>query len=263
MTPLQAALIGLLQGIFEWLPVSSEAVITLTMTQIYGSNVINSLNSAVWVHTGTMLAAATYFRHDITRMVEKSLKRIDQPVEVFKDPEIRFVFISTMMTGLVGGTIYFVGKGLLDGQPELFSVLTAVALVLTGFSRFLSSGNSRNIGNLKDADSIVTGFLQGFSIVPGISRSGSTVFALLARNFHAREAFRLSFLMSIPAVLAANIGLKIFSGFTVTPSLMLAAFMAFLSGYASIGVVLKLADRTEVSLICFVLAALSLVPVLI
>lgn len=263
MTPLQAAIIGLLQGVFEWLPVSSEAVITLTMTQFYGSNVVTSLNSAVWLHTGTMLAAAAYFRHDIRGMAEKSLERIDKPAEVFRDPEIRFIFISTLVTGIIGGGIYFLGKETLGGQPDLFSVLTAGALILTGFLRFFSSDGSRETRELVDIDSIFTGFLQGFSIVPGISRSGSSVFALLARGFNGREAFRLSFLMSIPAVLAANIGLKIFSGFTVTSGLTLAAFMAFLSGYASIGAVLKLADKTEVSIICFVLAGLSLLPVLI
>ena len=263
MTPLQAVVLGLLQGIFEWLPVSSEAVLTLTMTHIFGSGVVTSLNSAIWLHTGTMAAALLYFRKDIGEMSRKSVENIDTPRKIFEDPIIRFIFLSTLFTGLVGGSIYIVGKESFSGNPEIFSGVTAIALILTGVSRYFNTSSNREETEIGDKDSVFSGLLQGLSIIPGVSRSGSTVFALLVRGFDGDSAFRLSFLMSIPAVIAANIGLNLFSGFTVTPELLLASLTAFISGYATIGTVLKIADRTAVSLICFVLAGISLMPLIL
>lgn len=263
MTPLQAVVLGLLQGIFEWLPVSSEAVLTLTMTQIFGTDVVTSLNSAIWLHTGTMAAALLYFRSDIMEMTGKSMENIREPGKILEDSLTRFIILSTVFTGVIGGSIYLVGKESFAGNPELFSGVTAAALILTGISRHLDSSGDREEKDTGDLDSVFSGILQGFSIIPGISRSGSTVFALLIRGFNGESAFRLSFLMSIPAVIAANIGLNLFSGFTVTPGLLIASLTAFVSGYATIGTVLKLADRTAVSLICFVLAGISLIPLVL
>lgn len=267
MNIVEGIVLGLLQGVFEWLPVSSEAVVTLVMTQVFGSGVVESVNSAVWLHTGTMLAATLYFRQDIQSLMEQVWKDKKQPFKTVKKdsgiPVNRFLFISTLTTGILGGSIYVLGLKNLVGQPEIFSGLTAAALFATGLARFYRPGASRRRKDLNDRDSVVTGVLQGFSIIPGISRSGSTVFALFIRDFDADEAFKISFLMSIPAILAANIGLELFGGLTVSSELMIASLTAFVSGYLTIGTVLKLADRAEISVICFVLGLISLIPLII
>ena len=267
MNVVEAMVLGLLQGVFEWLPVSSEAVVTLVMTRVFGSGVVESVNSAVWLHTGTMLAASLYFRDDIISLIGEAWEEKEKPLSTIKKdsntPVTRFLFISTLFTGILGGSIYVLGLKSLVGRPEIFSGLTAAALFATGIARFYRPGASRRRKDLNDKDSLVTGILQGFSIIPGISRSGSTVFALFVRDFDADEAFKLSFLMSIPAILAANIGLELFGGLTVSSELMIASITAFVSGYLTIGTVLKLADRAEISVICFVLGFISLIPLII
>jgi undecaprenyl-diphosphatase len=104
---------------------------------------------------------------------------------------------------------------------------------------------------------MLVGVLQGISVIPGISRSGSTVFGLLYRRFDAREAFRMSFILSIPAVLAANIGIELTSGIEVSGGMLVAMCVSFLVGYATIDLVLRIAANVKVSLVCFILAALT------
>ena len=267
MTPVQAVILGFLQGVFEWLPVSSEAVITLTMTQLYGSGVLESVNTAIWVHTGTMLAATLYFRDEILGIVDISWKNKHDPRKVLRKSEetsiIRFLFFSTLITGVIGGSIYVFGLKKLVASPEVFSFLTGVALILTGFLRLYRSKESRIFSDVTDKDSVLVGVLQGLSILPGMSRSGSTTFGLFLREYEAEDAFRISFLMSIPAILAANIGMNLFSGFSVSPNLLLSAFVSFVAAYATIGTVLKFAEKAEISIICFILGAISFIPLLI
>ncbi|MFB6294915.1 MAG: undecaprenyl-diphosphate phosphatase, partial [Candidatus Nanohaloarchaea archaeon] len=82
------------------------------------------------------------------------------------------------------------------------------------------------------------------------------------RDFAAEDAFRLSFLLSVPAVLAANVGLELLGrGVSLSPELVLAAATAFVAGYASIDLVLKFARRTGIAYLCLVLAAFSFLSV--
>jgi undecaprenyl-diphosphatase len=267
MDPIQAVILGALQGIFEWLPVSSEAVVTLTMTRLFGSGVMESVNAAIWVHTGTMLAATVYFRDEILGLIDISWKNKHDPRKILRASSetsvIRFLFISTLITGALGGSIYVFGLKELVGRPMLFSAITGFALILTGLVRLYRTEESRVFTDVSDTDSVLVGVLQGLAVLPGVSRSGSTVFGFFLRDFNAEDSFRLSFLMSIPAIIAANIGMNLFSGFSVSFELFIASAVSFVVGYATIGTVLKFAERTEVSYICFALGILSFLPLLL
>lgn len=267
MTPLQAIILGVIQGVFEWLPVSSEAIVTLVMTNIYGSGVINSVNTAVWLHTGTMLAATVYFRDEILGLIDISWKNKHHPVKVLQNRDetavIRFLFFSTLITGIIGGSLYIYGLDEMVGNPDMFSALTALALFITGGLRFYKTEDTRMFMDVGDKDSLLVGILQGLSVLPGVSRSGSTVFGFFLREYNAEDAFRLSFLMSIPAIIVANIGINLFSGFTVSPALILSAAVAFFVGYATIEFVLKFAERSEIGIICFILGFISLIPIIL
>ena len=267
MTPLQAVILGFLQGVFEWLPVSSEAVVTLVMTQLFGSGVMESVNAAIWIHTGTMLAATVYFSDEILGLIDISWKNKHHPVKIMRKSSetsvIRFLVLSTLVTGLVGGSIYVFSLEHLVSSPKLFSALTGVALILTGVLRLYRTEDSHVFTDVTDKDSLLVGVLQGLSVLPGMSRSGSTTFGLFLREFNAEDAFKLSFLMSIPAILAANIGINLFSGFSVSSELLLSAAVAFVVGYGTIGTVLKFAEKAEVSIICFALGAISFIPLML
>ncbi len=267
MEPLEILVLGAIQGIFEWLPVSSEAAVTLFMTQLLGKTPAASVNTAIYLHAGTMLAAALYFREDFIRILEQLP---DYLTEAAKDPEslnsgglLNFLVIATFFTAALGGVIYTLGLEHIPSSPDVFSGLVGVALLVTGVLRLTGEGTGRDYRATGTWDSVFTGIIQSFSVVPGISRSGSTVFALLYRDFSSKDAFRLSFLMSVPAVLVAQVGLQVFSGFTVSRELLLATAVSFLVGYASIDAVLRIAERVEVAYIAFGLAVLSFLPLLI
>jgi Uncharacterized bacitracin resistance protein len=267
MTPLQAIILGVIQGVFEWLPVSSEAIITLVMTNFYGSGVINSVNTAVWLHSGTMLAATVYFRDEILGILDISWKNKHSPIKLLENRNetsiIRFLFFSTLVTGIIGGTIYVFGLEEMVGNPDMFSGLTALALFVTGGLRLYRTKDTQMFMDVDDKDSILIGVLQGLSVLPGVSRSGSTVFGFFLREYNAEDAFRLSFLMSIPAILIANIGINLFSGFSIKPIMILSAAIAFFVGYGTIEFVLKFAERSEIGIICFILGFISLVPIIL
>jgi len=267
MSLTEAVVLGVIQGVFEWLPVSSEAVISIVMTQLFGSGVTESLNSAIWLHTGTMFAALIYFREDFFELIEFFFEKIRNQDFEREKSEIEnifvFIVVATFVTSAVGGTLYFGALEFFSTRPDLFAAITGLALVATGVARFYQNTEGRVSGDLDLIDSVFVGLLQGLAVIPGVSRSGSTVFGLFYRDFSAQDAFRLSFLLSVPAVFIANIGINIFSGFTVGIEMFLASTVAFIVGYFTIDIVLEIADRAEVAYICFVLAAISFIPLII
>lgn len=264
---MQAIILGVVQGIAEWLPVSSEAVITIVMTQIYGSGVTESVNTAIWLHTGTMVAALLYFRDRFTTLLRYAFDRATTGTAPAQETAtgrlFLFVIFATGVTTAVGGVLYFAGIETIASYPDLFAGMMAAALFLTGLLRRYTTDAERTVGTVDHTDSALVGVLQGLAVIPGISRSGSTVFGLLYRDFAAEDAFILSFLLSVPAVFIANIGINLFTGFALSPPLLVAALAAFLVGYAAIDAVLSIADRAGIAYICFALAAVSLIPVII
>lgn len=265
---LQAILLGILQGVFEWLPVSSEAVVTIVMTQLYGSAVEESVNTAIWLHTGTMLAALLYFRERFRQLVVYTIAAFrERTLPIHPSTEegrlTYFIAVTTAVTAAFGGALYFVGIETVANYPGVFTVIMAAALAVTGILRLYTNEAERTVGAVNATDSAFIGVLQGMAIIPGISRSGSTVFGLLYRDFSAEDAFVLSFLLSVPAVFIANIGINLFGGFELSPHLVVAAITSAVVGYLSIGAVLKVAGRTSIAYLCFILAAISLLPVLL
>lgn len=267
MEVLTAIILGVLQGVSEWLPVSSEAVITLVMTQVLGRKPVNAVNTAIYLHVGTMLAAFVYFRDDFIEILWALPEYLERTV---KDPSslgnrgvINFLVISTAVSSALGGLLYVFGIKSLPSNPDLFAALVGLALLGTGVMKILGEESNRLYTDAGAVDSVLAGALQGLAIIPGISRSGSTVFGLFYREFSSQDAFKLSFLMSVPAILIAQIGINLFSGFAVSPGLLVAALAAFVSGYASIEAVLQIADRVEIGYIALFLAILSFLPLLL
>jgi undecaprenyl-diphosphatase len=269
MEILTGLLLGVIQGVFEWLPVSSEAVISLFLTQVMNQPPVESINTAVYLHTGTMLAALYYFREeyiDIFQEVPAYLNSIRQQQGVREYSLINFLLVSTLLTGIIGGGIYFTMLSALENLQNaetIFASLTGAALLITGAMKLEGNSDERVTEDADLKDAVFTGMLQGLAIVPGISRSGSTVFALFFREFDSKSAFKLSFLMSVPAVLAAQIGLGLLSGFMFDSGLAAAVITSFIVGILSIDAVLKIADRAEVAYLCFLLAGLSFLSALL
>ncbi len=259
MSSLASAIImGVLQGILEWLPISSEGNLVVFMVAIIGIAPSEALGYAIVLHLGTGLAALIYFRDDVMGII----KRDSETSRIL----FRHLMVATALTGAIGSPIYLL-MGSAGFHGELLLGLMGVALILTGLlQRETQDTGLRGVSSLTMVDSVLLGLVQGLSVIPGVSRSGVTTSVLLFSNFSGEEAFRISFLMSIPASLAAAFGLMLLEGIPLTGYKMVAILAALVVGIASIDSLLKIAQRTSFWKICVclgVIALTALIPSLV
>lgn len=260
---IEALLFGILQGIFEWLPISSQGNLTLLMTAFFGYASEMSLKYSVFLHTGTLLAVIVYFRRDVADIL-LSLKNY-RPDFSEDNRLFTFLLVSTVITGLVGYPIFrFLTLSSFTG--EVFIALVGVALIITGLlQKFSKQRGLLTEKNLGIRDTLLLGLAQGLSVIPGISRSGITVSSFLLRGYSSDQSLRLSFLMSIPAVLVAEIGLTLFEGLpglSITESL-LGLVSSFAAGIISIHVLLRAAKKIRFWLFCVIIGIIALVPLVL
>ncbi len=231
---LEQVVLGIIQGVAEWLPVSSEGVLILAQTHLFKEQGLEQLiKQALFLHLGTFLAALVYFRKDVFKIWEN--KKL-----------LNFLLITTIITGVLG---YFL-LGLLinlEGQVassgKIITLAIGLLLLITAYLqiRAKKQGN-REIRDLSNKDSVLLGLIQGLTVLPGLSRSGLTVSSLLLKKFNSRDALRLSFLMSLPVVLGGNIILN-FSHFSFSIEMFLGLIFSFIFGLLTIDLLLKIAKR--------------------
>lgn len=260
---LEAIILGILQGILEWLPVSSQGQLSLAMYLLrIGKD--QTLPFSVFLHTGTMFAAIVYFRGDILNLFKK-LPSYRFNYASQENRLVSFLLLATVITGAVGYPLY---RLLYEAEPlagEAFIALIGVALIITGLvQKYSKVRGERETADLNVKDTLLLGVVQGFSIIPGISRSGVTTSSLLFRKFGSEGALKLSFLMSIPAVLIAEIGLTLLGGLpTIGMEEALASVtFSFMFGLLSIHALMKIAKKFKFWAFCIILGILALLPLL-
>lgn len=221
MNLFQAAVLGMVQGFAEFLPVSSSG--HLVLVQEFFNISQGTVAFDVFLHFATLLAVLIYFRNDLLKLSKKSMVAI---------------LVASIPAGIVG--ILFE-----DYIVAAFGsvLLVGFALVFTGILNFVTehklkqqTESTTQIGNKQ---AFIIGLFQAFAVLPGISRSGSTVFAGIVQNIDRMQAFRFSFLMSVPVIFGANLlhVSRIVAGgsFDATIStLLLGGSLAFLTGLASL-----------------------------
>jgi undecaprenyl-diphosphatase len=244
-------LLGLLQGITEWLPISSQGQ-TVIVSQLFGMPLDTALDLSIWLHMGTLFAAIAYFRNELRGLFRSESR-----------PLLRFLILSTFFTALVGAPLYlaFVGAFSQAGGELVIGAVGAF-LIISGLLQRSVKPSVRKESDLKDRDSVIAGLMQGFAALPGISRSGITTSALLLRGYGAKAALRLSFMMSIFAVAAAEVGLQLRGGFVVSDGALIAMAGAFATGVLSIAALFRIAERVKFWKFLVFLGILSLLPLL-
>jgi len=238
MDIIQAIIMGAVQGLTEFLPISSSAHLVL-VPEIIGAQ--SSLAFDTLLHVGTLVAVIGYFWKDILAMIKAFISSI---IDIFsgnfkegikEDPFKRLawlVVVGTIPAGLMGV--------LLKNEFEsLFSSIAAVSffLIITGIILWSAEWISdkkreqeikgKEIKEVSFTNSLVIGLFQGFAIAPGISRSGSTIAAGLFSGLERKLAARYSFLLSIPAILgAALVQTKDIAGLDAGVEVMIAGFLS-------------------------------------
>lgn len=189
---LEAVLLGIVQGLTEWFPISSSGHLVIVQ-QLFGVPV--PLLFDVMLHCGTLLAVFAFFWEDIFKILSAAL-RMD-----FKSDDAKLgllILLATFPISLVGFFLY-------DLIAPLFNSLFAVgaALVATGCMLYATKF-FRNGQELNPKNALFIGISQAVSLVPGISRSGITISSAVFRGIDRQQAFTFSFLLAIPVIIGAN-----------------------------------------------------------
>ena len=238
-------ILGIIQGIAEWLPISSEGMIVLAKTYLFGGGRVDDMiHLALFLHMGTALASIVYFRAEIAILL-KNLALFHTKEEGEKR-ELMFYIVATMVSGVLGyGLLKLVGESsAFATETFALTLLVGAALCVTGILQMVrrGKGDEKKETDATMSDSILLGILKGAAVIPGISRSGMTVAGLLFRGYTEEAALRMSFILSIPIVVAGNIVLNL-NTFTWNADMFVGLMAAFVVGYVTIDVLLRVAKK--------------------
>jgi undecaprenyl-diphosphatase len=197
---LHAVVLGIVQGLTEFLPVSSSGHLLL-VPWLFGWDDLESASVKkafdVALHIGTLVAVFAYFRHDVSRYVREGLRllvRRERPID--EDGRIAWLLMLSVVPAAAVGALFeeFIDESL--GSP------TIIAVSLIGFGLLLGwadrSTGTRRMESYRVPDALIVGAAQALALNPGTSRSGITITAARRRGFSRDAAARLSFLMSLP-----------------------------------------------------------------
>lgn len=240
MSWFEAIVLGLVQGLTEFLPISSSAHI-LVLSQIFGWGDPGAAFTAV-TQIGTELAVIIYFRRDIARIVSTWVRSLYTPA-LRSDHDAKmgwYVIIGTIPIAVLGlafaDQIETVARNL-----WLTAAMLAIFGVVLGVCDALGR-RTRELAALNTKDAILLGLAQALALIPGVSRSGATISMGLARGYTREAATRYAFLLAIPAVLASGLyeATKIGDQGNVSwgPTIV-ATIIAFTVGYAVIAWLLR------------------------
>jgi undecaprenyl-diphosphatase len=276
MDILSIIILGIVQGITEWIPISSKTQVTFVYLNFLKGDMESVVPILLYVHVGTVIAATIYFRKEIMAMLHKVMEK-PTDFKTHLNGKIGFLLSSLLFTGVLGLPLLFLEKGKLNGILEqlgipqsllsmissptldvgwLYSVM-GVLMIITGFL-LLTQKKGSGSRKIKDAtwkDGILTGLLQGISILPGVSRAGTSTTGLIWQGFDSESSFHLSFLLSIPTVVIAEILLNYLGGlssFPVSDGILL-ALTSFVVGYLTLDAVLRIVKKVNMAYVAFAL----------
>jgi undecaprenyl-diphosphatase len=262
----QGIVLGIVQGVTEWLPVSSEGINTLIQLHFFNEPLAEAIRMSLWLHAGTLVAAVLYFRKDISdllRHLPQYTKELKSGQVTERSKLISFLIISTVLTGAIGTPLLLLSLEQEEVPGGIVMAVIGGFLIITGLVQRYAPRFSGTKETTTIKDSVIVGVAQAFAAFPGLSRSGLTISTLLFRGYDPQRAIKISFLMSIPVVLAAEIGLGLIDGVSFDVAAICGLGAAFIFGILTIGALIKLAARVRFWKFCIILGILSLLPLLI
>ena len=250
MSIFEAILLGIVQGLTEFLPISSTGHLTLAGKLL---NLVSDENPEHWtafiaiIQLGTLLAVLVYFRNDLINIIKDFIgNNFLKPVGYSKqnlNSRLGWLIIIGTIPVVVIGLLF---KDIIEGA--LTKNLYVIASSLIGLAVILAIAEKtarfkKNLNDVTIIDSLIIGFAQAVSLIPGSSRSGTTITAGLFTGLNREAAARFSFLLSVPAVLASG-ALQLYEALefvdqTMIMNLIVATLVSAVSGYLAIDFLLK------------------------
>lgn len=253
-----ALLAGWIQGVSEWLPVSSKTLLLLLFLAL-GVGAEEAYLLGLFLNGSAAAAALLYFRRDVAGV----LRSIRRPLSNAPGASLlRFLTASIITTSITAIPLAALSRILLEEAGGAAIILVGALLMVTGvltWRRATWSAWRTEAGFLAG---LAAGVAQGFSALPGISRSGITLFALLLMGYKPREALRLSFLMGIPATMGGALYTALTAPSTLPSTNSYIGPIAFLAAIAvsilTIDFLLRLSTRLKTYVFTFLLAGLTI-----
>ncbi len=253
MSYISAIILGLVQGVAEFLPISSSGHLSLFQHFFQLTDVEHDhMFFDVLLHLGTLVAVFFAYRRDIGELLREFFSMIHlRKLPQGQTPDIP---ARRMILMIIVATLPLLLVFPIKDRVELLyqnTFFIAFALMLTGTLLFVSDRMPRGhktAGTATMTDALLVGLAQAVAVVPGLSRSGTTISAGMARGFDRTYAVKFSFLMSIPAVLGANIlsivdAVKTGIDPSLLPMYLVGVVVAMVSGYASISLLRFIARK--------------------
>jgi len=254
---LKALVLGIVQGLTEFLPVSSSGHLELAKWIMQDDSLAaESMLMTVTLHAATALATLVVFRKDVLEIITDLFK-----FEWNDGTKFAALIIISMVPAAIVGVLFD------DLLEELFDrqiVLVACMLILTGLLLFLADRAKNTHKDVSFIDAVIIGLSQAVAILPGISRSGATISTSVLLGIDREKSARFSFLMVVPLILgkmAKDLLDGDFSGTVSLPELGIGFLAAFLTGIAACIWMIKLVRKAELkwfAYYCFAVAAVVL-----
>jgi undecaprenyl-diphosphatase len=206
VTLLQSIILGIIQGLTEFLPISSSAHLVITPYLLsWQIPVQDGFIFDVLVQLGTLLAVVIYFRKDLYRIIMAVIDGLVKK-QPFADPmsHLGWILILATIPAVIAGVLFK------DHVEQAFASPLATGLFLLGTAILLTLAEwigkrNRQLESITWIDALIIGLFQAISLLPGISRSGSTIAGGMVRNLDRPAAARFSFLMSVPVMIGAGV----------------------------------------------------------
>lgn len=272
MEPMQAIILGVIQGLTEFFPVSSSGHLVIFQQMMGFKEPV--LMFDISLHVGTLVAIVLYYFNDIIRIFKSLIRSAScrmgrQAGELSKaestDIKMAWLIVAgSLPTAVIGFGFHMISN-------VLFSSLTIVgiSLMITGGillgTRWVHPGKD-SVSDVSIKKALLIGTIQGLAVIPGISRSGSTISAGLFLGVNRETAIRYSFLLSIPAILGALV-LQIFTDSAGAGNVSLGIIAtglvtSFIVGYAALSLLVKMVQKGHLYFFtpyCFVLGVVALI----
>jgi len=257
MTPLRAIALGIIQGLSEFLPISSSAHLALA-PWLFGWE-DPGLAFDVALHFGTLLAVLWYFRMEWLTLIKAAFGIITTGrIETPEKRRVVYLIVATI-PGAIGGLMLQSKAESTFRNPQLI----AIALIVMGIILWLVDklvDQRRILGEMRWVDALLIGLSQVIALVPGVSRSGSTITTARGLRFDRESAAEFSFLMSMPIIAAAVVleGPKALHEGGLTNELMSGVVASAISGWLAISILMRYVSRHSYGIFAFYRVALGI-----
>ena len=263
-----AFLLGIVQGLAEFLPISSSGHLVLFQTMIPGFHQPGVLFD-VWLHVATFFAVVIYYHRDLLAIARSFWPGGLPGVQTgWTAPEARWFVALIVMATIPAGVVGIAFRHEIEGAFQS-GLLVGLALLVNGLILSLASRfhqGEKRIGNFPLWDALWVGLAQAVALLPGISRSGSTIAGGMFRGLKGEEAIKFSFFLSLPAVLGAVL-LEGLQEITRIQSEDIAPYAigfiaSLLSGLLAINLILRIVRKNQLQLFayyCFTVGLLAVV----